>query len=174
MLLLKKKNMGDSLDMCPRRHRELLWRHKGDWKRPESNSNGLYSTAPENTSPNSNFPGNVWKINLKISEYNRITFWKIQKNQEHLTYFSSISQLFNLRVTRTQVNKNEDCTKKLPKILIWLRHCWIHICRDRCDRRWRKFFVNWVNFSVNNANHRQSLHKLTNIAKFLRKMCNKW
>ena len=40
MLLLNKKNMKDSLDMCPRRHRELLWRHKGDWKRPESNSNG--------------------------------------------------------------------------------------------------------------------------------------
>ena len=50
MLLLKKKNMGDSLDMCPRRHRELLWRHKGDWKRPESNSNGPHSTEPGNTS----------------------------------------------------------------------------------------------------------------------------
>ena len=73
-LFLQKLNFKDSLDMSPRRHRELLWRHKGDWKRPESNSNGLYSTAPENTSPNSNFPGNVWKINLKISEYNRITF----------------------------------------------------------------------------------------------------
>ena len=31
-----------------------------------------------------------------------------------------------------------------------LRH---HICRDRCDRRSRKSFVNCVNFSANNANY---------------------
>lgn len=57
--LRTKMNMEDSLDMCLRRHRELLWRHKGDWKRPESNSNGPHSTGLENTSPNSNFQPNI-------------------------------------------------------------------------------------------------------------------
>ena len=65
MLLLKKKNMGDSLDMCPRRHRELLWRHKGDWKRPESNSNGP-ATQPSQ------------KILLKIQTFNE-TFQMFRK-----------------------------------------------------------------------------------------------
>ena len=31
------------------------------------------------------------------------------------------------------------------------------ICRDRCDWRSRKFFVDCVNFSVNNANCEQNL-----------------
>ena len=31
-----------------------------------------------------------------------------------------------------------------------------------------------VNFSAKNANYEQYLHKLTYVAKFLRKMCNKW
>ena len=42
-----------------------------------------------------------------------------------------------------------------------------HICRDRCDRRSRNFFVNCVNFSANSANHEK---KITQPPKFLHKM----
>ena len=47
-----------------------------------------------------------------------------------------------------------------------------HICRYWSNRRSRKFFVNCVNFSVNNLNYEQNLHKVTHIAKCLRKMYN--
>ena len=33
----------------------------------------------------------------------------------------------------------------------------VHICRNRCNRRLRKIFVDCVNFSVNNANCEQNL-----------------
>ena len=36
------------------------------------------------------------------------------------------------------------------------------------------FFLNCMYFSANNANCEHNLHRLTHIAKFLRKMCNKW
>ena len=49
-----------------------------------------------------------------------------------------------------------------------------HICRYWSNRRSRKFFVNCVNFSVNNLNYEQNLHKVTHIAKCLHKMFNKW
>ena len=86
----QKMIMEHSLDMCLRRHRELLWRHKGDWKRPESNSNGPHSTGLENTSPNSNFQPNIWNVWEKNEQIRkcqktlRKTFWKIS-NGPHPT-----------------------------------------------------------------------------------------
>ena len=44
-----------------------------------------------------------------------------------------------------------------------------HICRDRRSRNFFFFFS-----SANNANYEQNLPKLTHIAKFFRKLCNKW
>ena len=95
VLLLKqqrKLNKEESLGMCLRKHRELLWRHKGDWKRPESNSNGPHSTEPENTSQNSNFQRNisiVWKrmsnrenvrkLTGEVSETDKQTFEPIDR-----------------------------------------------------------------------------------------------
>ena len=48
------------------------------------------------------------------------------------------------------------------------------ICCNRCDWRSRKFFVDCINFSVNNANCEQNLPKPTHIAYILRSLFSKF
>ena len=93
----EKLNMEeDSLDLCPRRQRELLWRHKGDWKRPESNSNGP-TTQPSQ------------KILLKIQTFNE-TFQMFRKEWAAAEMSENSSENFLKETQKTKTKTKTNMT----------------------------------------------------------------